>query len=206
MKQQTVGIVVLAVLLGPAASQAAPVIVGDKAWRQLNEVTGFSYDQLATVCDASTGACAGSLNGVDFSGWTWASVHEVGALFQALTPHPGGVGVHWESGGSGWAQDFLELFDWTHNSVSFLQVDGWTRTLVDPNDPSEAYFARVWQDITPGLGFDEANNSLIYSTSIVGSGWGAWLHQPANVPVPGGLILLSGALVALGLTRRSRVS
>lgn len=200
--QQTIKLVVLVALIAPGTSQAASVVVGDKVWRQLTEVTGFSHDQLATVCDVDTGVCSGSLGGVAFSGWTWASVDDVGELFHALTPHPGGIAAYFEFGERGWAQDFLTLFEWTNDSFSYLEVNGWTRTLVDPNDPSAAYFASVWQDNTPGLGLDTADNSASYSTSLDFSGGGAWLYQPANVPVPGGLVLLTCALATLGLMRR----
>ena len=50
----------------------AGVIVGDKEWRQVTETVNLTYGDLASVCNSTTGACSGSVGGVDFSAWTWA--------------------------------------------------------------------------------------------------------------------------------------
>ena len=60
--------------------------VGDKIWRPLKETLGFSFLDMATVCNQTTGVCDGSLNGVDFSGWTWASQDEVLGMFNEFIP------------------------------------------------------------------------------------------------------------------------
>jgi hypothetical protein len=77
-------------LLGSMPANA--VIIDGKDWRQLTETNGsFKYNDVALVCDTTTGACSGSLvsttlGSVDFTGWTWADLYDVGTLFESLIP------------------------------------------------------------------------------------------------------------------------
>ena len=96
---------------------ANAIIIGYKDWRQLTETTGFSYNELTDtstgVCNAVDGTCYGSLGGVDFSGWSWATFEEVGELFNLLTgAHPAdftidGGDVYTEAG-SAWADYIID--------------------------------------------------------------------------------------------------
>lgn len=72
------------ILLAPSFAVADGVIVGDREWRQPIDTSGFQWSQVASVCSATTGACAGSLGGVSFDGWTWASSEDVQDLFEQL--------------------------------------------------------------------------------------------------------------------------
>ena len=77
-------------LLGSMSANA--VIIDGKDWRQLTETKGFfRFSDVATVCNTTTGACSGSLSSttlgsVDFTGWTWADLNDVGTLFESLIP------------------------------------------------------------------------------------------------------------------------
>lgn len=85
-------------LNAPIGVMAAPVTVDGLEWMQVTDTVNFSWNDMASVCDVGTGACTGSLGTTDLTGWTWASILDVGQLFSALTPHPGGVGRFEEAG------------------------------------------------------------------------------------------------------------
>ena len=66
------------------AASAMPVTVGSNQWQQVGDFGFVTYNQIATVCAVSDGACTGSLSGIDLTGWTWASAQDVFDLFTFL--------------------------------------------------------------------------------------------------------------------------
>jgi hypothetical protein len=73
-----------------------PVKVRKHEWRQLTDTQAFSYDQLASIYDISTGQLSGSTSKltdaegfreVDFTGWTWASLSDTFNLFEQIPGH-----------------------------------------------------------------------------------------------------------------------
>lgn len=66
------------------------VVIGDKEWAQVSLFTGLSWNEINDVCPENSGVCnaGGELtaNGQtwDMTGWTWATIVEVGDLFQIL--------------------------------------------------------------------------------------------------------------------------
>lgn len=65
-----------------SGSQDTSVLIGDKRWRQVTETVGLTWNQLNSACPG--GPCSGTINGIDLSGWTWATVEEVRVLFEGL--------------------------------------------------------------------------------------------------------------------------
>lgn len=64
------------------------VIVGDREWMQLTDTWNITYSQLADIYDTTTGeidsnATNTTINGIDFSGWTWANSADVKALAES---------------------------------------------------------------------------------------------------------------------------
>jgi hypothetical protein len=57
------------------------IIVNGREWAQPDLFIGLSWDEIKAVCSAQTGACSGLLNGYKMTGWTWASLDDVTALF-----------------------------------------------------------------------------------------------------------------------------
>ena len=57
----------------------ATVTVDGREWAQVEQFTNLSWNDINAICPE--GACAGTLNGYDMAGWTWASVGDVSALF-----------------------------------------------------------------------------------------------------------------------------
>jgi hypothetical protein len=55
------------------------VTVDGREWAQVDLFTNLTWDHINAVCPE--GVCAGILNGFDMTGWAWASVDDVNALF-----------------------------------------------------------------------------------------------------------------------------
>jgi hypothetical protein len=120
-------------LLGSMSANA--VIIDGKDWRQLTETNGrFKSNEVATVCNTTTGACSGSLvstvlGSVDFTGWTWASLHDVGTLFESLIPSNN---VNFVNGaeysalapGSPWVRAFLDIDGSGLHDTGFFEPTG----------------------------------------------------------------------------------
>ena len=70
---------------------SATVMAGDREWLQPANLLGFSWTDFDAVCPG--GRCAGALggSGPDITGWNWAAIDEVGALFSMFSPHEGGI-------------------------------------------------------------------------------------------------------------------
>ena len=107
--------------LMPVFKRAIPItdtiIVAGREWAQVDLFADLSWNDIDTVCPA--GGCSGVLNGLDMTGWTWASVEDLNSLFnhyigfEALGPGPDSFG---EGKSSAWAPAFFD--------------DGWR-----PNNP-----------------------------------------------------------------------
>src|SRR5262245_33831396 len=108
---------------------AYAVVVDGLEWMAPGQVKGFSWNTVATVCPAGGGTCSGSLGATNLTGWNWATVQEVGALFHALTPHPGGI-ARYNEVGSTWAPNFLYLK---------VGTTGFDNIIFNP-----AFFAQAW--------------------------------------------------------------
>ncbi len=59
----------------------APATVNGVEWLQPVDFVNLSWNDINTVCDATSGFCNGSLNGNDITGWTWASLDDANGLF-----------------------------------------------------------------------------------------------------------------------------
>lgn len=184
--------------------QAGPIIEG-REWYQPVELLGFSFDDFNAVC--AGGPCSGMVggSGPDLTGWTWASIFEVGELFSATTPHPGGITEYIDPASVVPAFDFIGLgFDPTtplQVAIDFgvTAVGGISSTLAGPG---LAYFGGV-------------SGNLFLSESAIGTDYtlpvdaddffvGAWLYRAVSVPTPPSLLLFAAALVGLGWLRRGR--
>jgi hypothetical protein len=59
------------------------VAVDGREWAQVDQFTDLSWSDINAVCPE--GVCDGMLNGYNMTGWTWASVEDVTALFNHYT-------------------------------------------------------------------------------------------------------------------------
>jgi len=207
----TKAICALPLLLIPSFSAMAGVIVDGKDWFQPASFLDLSWNDIAGACNSTTGSCSGSLNGVNVTGATWASVAEVNDLFNSFLPSPElgpGPDIFSEID-SLWAPDILTTFVPTLSGLSGFDAEvlaGFVRDTVGA-PPSAFRFALV-QDGTAATGeFSEDFLVTLFTDTNPEApvfAVGAFLYTPAQVPEPMLSTLLILGLGGLGLTRYRR--
>jgi hypothetical protein len=193
VKSIMLGLLTVGLLTGPIAAQAASVIVGDRAWRQLTETVNLTWDQIATVCDVTSGACSGSLTvdgvTVSFAGWTWAANPDIQALFDKLI-QPGAANfptdtshfVQPDSADIKRAVAGAPLFEPTfvraEPGLEQRGAEGWSRTTASP--PDKAHVPGLAVTI-PGAGAwpDNATLGGAASKKTRDKSIGVWLYKAA---------------------------
>jgi hypothetical protein len=160
------------------------VAVPGREWLQVDLFLNLSWNDIIAVCPvAAGGVCTngGVLNGYNMTGWTWASVDDVNALFnhyigsEELGPGPD----EYETGigNTTWATAFFN--DWRGFDLPGFSVDttpglvGWVRNLVNE---VEAYNPFIGVAVT--IDGDDAINTG-YSGDIEGKGeyLGGWFYR-----------------------------
>lgn len=186
------------------SASGGPIVDG-REWYQPDDLTSYTWYDFNATCPG--GLCTGQVGGTgpDLTGWIWASVYEVGDLFHALTPHPGGIASYFDETplqSPIWAFSFLDLFNDTYyDPLSGVAVVGLTSTLHDSGTPYWGLlgaYINGWIDIEVPEIDGTARTELapfLYADDRVG----AWLYraEPASAPAPATLSLLTLALVML---------
>ncbi len=167
-----------------AASIDYTDILGNQ-WRDLNDTTNLSWNQVATVCPADgITPCAGTVGSTDFTGWIWASRGQVRTVIKEITglttelddvANPPQA-IAYVQANSTWAPLALAAFNPTEQIAGFRLVHGWTSTDVG--------FGILWliSDAPPGL--EDVVRTNIGDKNIGSPDVGTWLYRPEAVPVP----------------------
>lgn len=213
-------LVVTAVFCATASRHviANPIIDG-RQWLQPLAVRGSSWDEINAVC--VTGSCVGNLNGdgFDLTGWQWATIFEVGELFAATSPHPGGV-ADYQDGDFNFLDNFLLATGFEPTflfgaipgvvDVAVTLVGGLTSTL--DATTGEAYAAVLATGATsyiPDLSINgtRISTALTLPTdgdTILSLGGGGWFYRDVvTVPVANSLSLVALAGLLLSWRRRA---
>ncbi len=216
MKKMTHFLVVLILAAGAGTVNAVPINVNGLEWLQPVDFVNLSWNDISPVCDPTSGACTGLLNGVDVTGYTWADVDDMNGLFNHYLGAEDTMGP---------GPDRFRTFDiiaadtffadgWEHQNLDtfFKDLFGWTRSSFD---------SALCTGLCGGLAglqnvvFDPPgfrNPDLIFTDASrlknrPQSNIGAWLYrdepeQPPQIPIPATLPLLGLGLAALGYNRR----
>jgi hypothetical protein len=158
--------------IGPAMS--GPVADG-KEWFQPADITGFSWNDFNAVCGGG-GACTGSVGTTDLTGWTWASVDDVNALFNRY------IGSNQLSGpssyqevDSAWAPAFFSDFTPSDATVSIEnRLLGLVR---DEFNGTNGRYAQLQDSLGTSTG-DSASTASGFSKLGSNSKLGAFLYRP----------------------------
>jgi hypothetical protein len=161
---------------------AGSVVVEGKEWLQPREFTNISWFQVSAVCPA--GSCAGALPGssVDLTGFKWASVNDVNALFNhyigtpVLGPGPG----EFADSGSSWAPAFQNEFSLTWLDAGVVSVSGMTRDSLTAGEASTGELQRAFFS----SGSDTASTLRAWPKDKGSYNHGHWFWRPANTTPP----------------------
>ncbi|MCB1697718.1 MAG: hypothetical protein KDI34_15935 [Halioglobus sp.] len=179
--------------LQPIFVPAGDIIpVNGKEWLQPDLFIGLTWEEIDAVCP--NGVCNGVLAGRDVTGWTWASIEDVAALFNYYIGRPVFVGdvdgfPGFEEADSAWAPAFFNT-GWRPISDGPGPVEGvhgMTRSIAytDQNDATVIYAAGITNLPTGfvgegGIGDYVLARSLGYTTTLFPSPTGAWFFRERN--------------------------
>lgn len=152
------------------------ITVDGKEWAQVDLFTNLSWNQINAVCPK--GICAGMLNGHDMTGWIWASVEDLNALFNhyvgrdVLGPGPDHYMV---DPNSEWAPGFFNDGWRDMDSGPEDEVGGWVRSLARDFD---AYTPSLVNDFTPlDDTFDMIATDPTTGVELKGDSIGGWFYR-----------------------------
>lgn len=187
------------------------VQVNGTEWLQPVDFVEYSRSDIATVCDPMTGACNGSLGGNDLAGWTWASLLDIGELFNTTMPtiFPGGMHytyilaaeVNTEANGFFDVWGFIPTYEVDAGIGPFRSAAGYASDGGATNRP----FVGTSNYILFGENVTVVDNTGAMDC-CTSSSPGAWLFRdaPAGVPTPATSPLIGIALAALGFGRKRK--
>lgn len=176
-------------------------------WAKASVFDNLSYNDAAAVCSTTTGACSGTLNGYDMTGWTWASAQE-GAAFlnQFLQMTKPSATLTWTgttsslsaTGNDAGASYLTSMWDPTYSNYLYQFI---TRTQFTGNYGTEP--------VTDSWGYYGSGSISICQGTCVGGtvtlggtdiGTGLEFYRLTPVPVPPALPLFGSGLVAIGIS------
>lgn len=206
-------IAILAVVVSQT-SWAVPitdiVVVDGREWAQVNLFTNNTWNTVNSQCPAGTCSPGSILNGYDLEGWTWASIYDVQALFNAYTGQTTPAPSSYGQTGSTWAPAFLADFNMTEGLL-FVKVQivrGWSSTRFDPDHSYAPFVGYTTIDFPDRASTDtvpfEDNDTI---PSAEGATTGVWfVRDTSQVPTPTTLALFGLGLASMWISRRKRAT
>ncbi|MFK7976754.1 MAG: hypothetical protein AB8C02_11495 [Halioglobus sp.] len=150
------------------------VIANGLEWYQPSLFGNLSWNDINTACPA--GVCAGTLNGQDMTGWTWASVPDLDALFNSYIGFAALPTFSYTQAGSPWAPAFF-ADGWAptivNSSAGFISISGWSRNASAGNFALQAFL----KDETNATAFDIVSNSGTADRNVSRASLGAFFYR-----------------------------
>ncbi|QFU74431.1 hypothetical protein EY643_01490 [Halioglobus maricola] len=201
----------LAIITLVVSMPARAVEVDGREWLQPVDFINLSWLDVAAVCDSDTGACNGMLGAIDVTGYTWANVDDVNALFNSfgVSPPLAGPDAIAEID-SAWAPAFF--------AAGFISTGCCgTSIIATCRETQGGVFNAIAPTIIDGAdGFqDNAETNFGVPDSNPATDIGAWLYRdiptvvppapaptPVAVPASSAITLLFTALALLAIALR----
>jgi hypothetical protein len=160
------------------------IAVDGKQWLQVDLFTNLSWNDINAVCPA--GVCSGVLNGIDVTGWTWASINDVNQLFNyyiGIDVMGPGPDSYQESLDSAWATAFFSD-GWRPTGppsnflTNFREIFGWMR---NKSRTEEGYLGIIGDVFYYDGGFAVSDVASTTARHVVISDFpeahGAWFYR-----------------------------
>lgn len=206
MKKGILGLAAVGLLFLSMTANAV-VVTSRTEWRQLTETTGFSWNDINSVC--GNGLCSGGVGELaTLNGWYWADNGRVRALFEALI-RPGTLefsddfddyeDIHEPDIEAAVGGLFLPTATSYGGGIEddYEMVIGWSRTY---QEFGSLGYTPALEDWLHPLAEDWALLSLRHPAATAFADVGVWLFRP--VPEPGTLALIGAALLAVLVSSR----
>jgi len=162
--------------------------VNGREWLQPDLFIGLTWNQINAACP--DGVCNGLLAGRDVTGWTWATIQDVAALFNYYIGRPVFVGDVdsfrlLQEIDSAWAPAFFNT-GWrpTFKQTGLEEVYGTTRSIAYTDQNAAVFYRAGITDLATvaytevGVVGDYAQaRGLGYVTALPASPTGAWLYR-----------------------------
>lgn len=185
--------------LQTASAQVPYIDAQGREWRQMPGTTNSTWDQIDAVCpnDGFT-PCAGSVGGVDLTGYVWATRTQVLELLSEFLPDIADEltlgGPAYTLPGLGFFGSFKPTFEFYTTFGGYNYLSGWTSTVVG----SAAYVPEVSAEYPVFNGY--FNLQAQAATSSTSTFRGIWLFKPPVGPFVNLGHSLPGTYGAPGLT------
>lgn len=167
-------------VFAPLTEIGATVTMNGKAWAPMNSFGDLSWDEINAACPVTNGGhclVGSQLMEYDMTGWTWASVDDVNALFSSFPLYPGGPVTGQFNTAVGFAlrrEGFPET-TYTYDVCSGCNTStwkGWTST--KSSIAGQAYLADAFIRFIKFDIMADATTSLADATS---AGHSAWFYR-----------------------------
>jgi len=156
------------------------IIANGFEWAQVEQFDNLSWNDINAVCSGGPCAPGGVLKGYDMTGWNWASVNDVNALFNFYlgSPFPLGPGPDtYSEPDAAWVGAFY-ADGWEETILDFQQktLIGWVRDPLETNPLGAAHTPLIQDALTDGFS-DTAQTIGASNKTSKGGYLGAWLYR-----------------------------
>lgn len=172
------------ILLVATPSYAQSVIRDGKEWLQPVDFKNLSWDEVAVVCPVPNGLCSGTLGSTDVTGFIWAPIGDINALFNSYGVSPplgSGPDANFSFPDSVMTAFFADFAPSSDNSNERITI-GYSVDDENSLNGRHGYIGYVFTDQVPPKARTDLTGP---KSSVFFPNIGVWLYRPVvAVPVP----------------------
>ena len=185
------------------------VTVDDKDWAKPSKFKAATWDDINAICPRDIGGvCAGTLNGFDMDGWTWASLSETRMMLEY-----GFIDTsEWDSNlglDNAGVAAIIAAFGSTTQNSSTSAISAWSRDIHEINNSIQGY--TKWVTIkdckVSACDYDYVGRRSAPKSIASGSLGGWFYRETTEVPEPPAIAFFGlAALAFLRISQREKHS